>query len=111
MIHLAKTCDIMRSPYPNLLNIDQPHKTIVFERAGLVFIFNWHPTLSIPDYAFPVPEPGTYRIILCSDDEQFGGHQRLNTHLDYPAIPGPEGTGVARIYNINRALIVLKKYH
>ncbi len=111
MIHLAKTCDIMRSPYPNLLNIDQPHKTIVFERAGLVFIFNWHPTLSIPDYAFPVPEPGTYRIILCSDDEQFGRHQRLNTHLDYPAIPGPEGTGVARIYNINRALIVLKKYH
>jgi 1,4-alpha-glucan branching enzyme len=109
MIRLVKEYNLLTAPWPRLFNLDHHNKTIVFERAGLIFIFNWHPTASIPDYAFPVPEPGDYKIVLCSDDFIFGGHGRVQHHITYHAIPGPEGMGVARIYNTNRTLIVLKK--
>ncbi|MGC8865941.1 MAG: alpha-amylase family glycosyl hydrolase [Bacteroidales bacterium] len=109
MIRLVRKYGILTAPWPRVLNFDHHNKTIVFERAGLIFIFNWHPTASIPDYAFPVPEPGDYKIVLCSDDFIFGGHGRIHHHITYHAIPGPDGMGVARIYNTNRTLIVLEK--
>jgi 1,4-alpha-glucan branching enzyme len=109
MIDMVTEHNTMQAPYPRQLNMDHHNKTMVFERGGLVFIFNWHPTRSLPDYAFPTPDSGKYKIILCSDDYQFGGHGRVHTLPDYPAIPGPDGGGVARIYNTNRTAIVLKK--
>jgi 1,4-alpha-glucan branching enzyme len=109
MIKLATDFQLMRSAYPVQLNLDHNNKTIVFERAGLVFIFNWHTSNSIPDYAFPVPEPGKYKVILCSDDWQFGGHGRIHSAINYVAFPGPDGKGVAKIYNTNRTVTVLQK--
>ena len=109
MLQLAKDYGIMEAAYPVELNMENSNKTIGFVRAGLVFIFNWHPRNSVPDYAFPVPEPGKYKILLCSDDWQFGGHGRLHAAIDYQAFPGPEGRGVAKIYNTNRTVTVLKK--
>ncbi|CAK7238941.1 MAG: alpha-1,4-glucan branching enzyme [Sporothrix thermara] len=52
-------------------------KVIVFERAGLLFIFNFHPSSSFSDYRVGVEQAGTYKIVLSSDDEQFGGHSRV----------------------------------
>ncbi|AAS52641.1 AEL044Wp [Eremothecium gossypii ATCC 10895] len=52
-------------------------KVISFERNGLVFIFNFHPTQSFTDYRIGVDEAGAYRIILNSDREEFGGHRRI----------------------------------
>lgn len=109
MIRLVQEQNTLNAPYPRQLNMDHHNKTMVFERGGLVFLFNWHPTRSLPDYAFPTPESGKYKIILCSDDYQFGGHGRVHTLPEYPAVPGPGGGGVARIYNTNRTAIVLKK--
>jgi len=51
-------------------------KVIVFERAGLLFACNLHPSRSLPDYPAGVQEPGEYRIVLDSDWEEFGGHNR-----------------------------------
>ena len=48
-------------------------KVLVFERAGLLWIFNFHPTNSFTDYRVGVDVPGTYRIVLDSDDPAFGG--------------------------------------
>lgn len=53
-------------------------KVIVFERAGLLFVFNFHPTSSFSDYRVGVEQAGTYKIVLSSDDEQFGGHKRVS---------------------------------
>jgi len=58
-------------------------KVIVFERAGLLFAFNFHPTKSFPDYRVGVEEPGKYKIVLDSDEEQFGGHSRLNHSTEF----------------------------
>ncbi|XP_014246618.1 1,4-alpha-glucan-branching enzyme [Cimex lectularius] len=58
-------------------------KIIVFERAGLVFAFNLHPTKSFPDYRVGVNEEGHYKIVLSSDDKEFGGHERLLKNILY----------------------------
>jgi len=61
-------------------------KVVVAERGGLLFIFNFHPTGSFPDYKVGVDTPGKYRIVLDSDDEAFGGHKRLNHATEYATL-------------------------
>lgn len=56
-------------------------KVIVFERAGLVFIFNLHPTKSFVDYPVGVQVPGIYRIALNTDSAHCGGHGRVQEAL------------------------------
>jgi 1,4-alpha-glucan branching enzyme len=51
---------------------------IAYERGGLVFIFNFHPTQSFVDYRIGVSKPGTYSIVLNSDGPEFGGFDRID---------------------------------
>lgn len=62
---------------------------IVFERAGLLFIFNCtlvppaeltvvHPTQSFTDYRVGVEVAGEYKVVLTSDERRFGGHDRID---------------------------------
>jgi len=39
-------------------------KIIAFERAGLLFIFNFHPTKSFSDYKFGIGEAGVL-VVFC----------------------------------------------
>jgi len=52
-------------------------KVIVFERAGLLWIFNFHPSSSFTDYRVGVDHAGTYRIVINTDDSAFGGLGRV----------------------------------
>jgi 1,4-alpha-glucan branching enzyme len=49
---------------------------IVFERAGLLFAFNFHPTRSYQDYLIEAPAGG-FTMIFTSEDPKYGGHNRL----------------------------------
>jgi 1,4-alpha-glucan branching enzyme len=62
-------------------------KVIVFERAGLLFIFNFHPTQSFADYRVGVEEPGEYHVVLSSDEKQFGGFDRVDLNTKYFTTP------------------------
>lgn len=62
-------------------------KVIVFERAGLVFIFNFHATESFSDYRIGIDTPGTYRIILDTDATDFGGFNRIDTNTRFFTTP------------------------
>lgn len=62
--------------YVSLKNEDD--KVIVFERAGLVFVFNFHPNKSFTDYRIGVDQPGTYTLVLDSDSPEFGGFGRID---------------------------------
>ncbi|GME98921.1 unnamed protein product [[Candida] boidinii] len=53
-------------------------KVIVYERNNKVFIFNFHPTQSYTDYRVGVEKSGCYKIVLNSDREEFGGHNRID---------------------------------
>jgi 1,4-alpha-glucan branching enzyme len=76
MIALAKKFNLLDPTGPNPLYEHSDHKVIIFERAGLVFAFNFHPHQSYSDYRFETP-PGTYQMILGSDSPEYGGHNRL----------------------------------
>jgi 1,4-alpha-glucan branching enzyme len=76
MIALAKRFHLFGSSAPMLLYENTNDKIIAFRRAGLLFAFNFHPTLSFTDYCFDAP-PGTYRMIFDSDSKEYGGHGRL----------------------------------
>lgn len=53
-------------------------KVIVFERAGLLWVFNFHPSQSFTDYRVGVDVAGTYKIVLSTDSKSFGGHGNID---------------------------------
>ncbi|KDR15603.1 1,4-alpha-glucan-branching enzyme [Zootermopsis nevadensis] len=62
-------------------------KVVAFERAELLFVFNFHPTQSFPDYRIGVEVPGEYRVVLDTDFEKYGGFYRVDSnvpHFTYP---------------------------
>lgn len=76
MQHLEEKYGWLHSPQAYVSLKNEVDKVLVFERAGLLWIFNFHPTKSFTDYRVGVDVPGTYRIVLDSDDAQFGGFGR-----------------------------------
>ncbi|CAG9980814.1 unnamed protein product [Clonostachys byssicola] len=62
-------------------------KVIVFERAGLVFIFNFHHASSFADYRIGIEVPGTYRIVLNSDSKEYGGFNRIDEETRFFTTP------------------------
>lgn len=96
---------VLHTPPARLLNLDQANQCLQFERGNLIFAFNFSPTESIADYAFPVEvKGGVYRLALSSDDSEFGGHQRVDTSLDYPV-----SNGKLSIYLPSRVALVFRK--
>lgn len=68
----------LHSPQAYVSLKNESDKVLVFERAGLLWIFNFHPTNSFADYRVGVEESGTYRIVLNSDSPEFGGFNRID---------------------------------
>jgi 1,4-alpha-glucan branching enzyme len=62
-------------------------KVIVFERAGVLFIFNFHPTESFADYRVGVEEAGKYKIVLNSDNKAYLGHGRVDEATEFFTTP------------------------
>ena len=61
--------------YVSLKN--EEDKVVVYERAGLLFVFNFHPTKSFTDYRVGIDEAGKYGIVLSSDEGRFGGFDNI----------------------------------
>lgn len=76
MLKMAKRFDLLNKGDADLLVVHQDDKLMAFRRAGLVFVFNFHPSASFTDYRIAVP-PGPYQWVLDSDALEYGGHGRL----------------------------------
>ncbi len=112
MIDLIRTYGVLTAGYPWNLLIDEQNKTLVFAHESLLFVFNWHPSVSIPDYELPVQHVGKYRPILSTDESRFGGQERQSMtteHFSYPVI-GDDGSQQPRIriYNTSRTATVYR---
>jgi len=59
---------------------DQADLVIAFRRRELLFVFNFHPSMSFTDYGLPV-DAGKYTTLLCSDDPEFGGFNRYDSKV------------------------------
>ncbi|KAK2529847.1 Gbe1 [Columba livia] len=73
----------LASPPAYVSEKHESNKVIAFERAGLIFIFNFHPYQSYVDYRVGIEIPGKYKILLDSDAAEYGGHQRLDHSTEY----------------------------
>jgi 1,4-alpha-glucan branching enzyme len=87
MVGLARRTGLLASPPARQLNIDSHNQCLVFERGDLVFAFNFHPVQSLPDYRFTAHRDGDFTVALSTDVTGFGGTERIDTRLHYPA-PG-----------------------
>lgn len=109
MLRLSKTYGLLEANFGKQVWMDQANKTIIFEKCGLLFVFNFHPSNSIPDYAFRIPLPGDYKLVLNSDSLAFGGHGRVDETAIHTSIFNPEeNSHTLKIYNINRTAQVFE---
>ncbi|KNC77737.1 1,4-alpha-glucan-branching enzyme [Sphaeroforma arctica JP610] len=58
-------------------------KLIIFERAGLLFVFNFHHSNSFPDYKVGTSLKGKLKVVLSSDDPEFGGFNRVDKSSEF----------------------------
>ncbi|KRT80562.1 hypothetical protein AMK59_7074, partial [Oryctes borbonicus] len=86
-------------------------KVIVFERAGLVFVFNFHSVKSFSDYKVGVDNKGCYKIVLSSDDTVYGGQNRIDTSVIHQTeCEGYAGRKYSmKVYIPSRTAIVLAR--
>eukprot|EP00048_Salpingoeca_helianthica_P021922 m.15211 g.15211 ORF g.15211 m.15211 type:complete len:745 (-) comp6629_c1_seq1:438-2672(-) len=86
-------------------------KILVFERAGLIFAFNFHATKSFTDYRVGAATPGKYKIVLSSDDTAYGGHQRLDAATDFftAEVPWHERPRSLQLYLPCRCAFILAR--
>ncbi len=61
---------------------------MVFERGGLVWVFNLHPTQSYTDYRIGAQNGGKYKMALNTDSKKYDGHGRVDESTEYHTTPG-----------------------
>ena len=90
------------------LALDNQKKTLVYQKGGAIFAFNFHPTQSYTDCFLPVGEAGEYAVILSTDDFRFGGQGRIS-HQCYTATQRPDGKIGFSLYLPSRTAAILRK--
>ncbi|EPQ26723.1 uncharacterized protein PFL1_05702 [Pseudozyma flocculosa PF-1] len=90
---------------------NESDRVVVFERADLLFIFNFHPTNSYTDYRVGVELPGKYKVLLDSDEKRFGGHDRVDHSVEYftTDMPWNGRANFLQVYLPTRTCLVLER--
>jgi 1,4-alpha-glucan branching enzyme len=111
MLDFVTTYCISNDINPKSLFIHEKDKLLAFKRKELVFLFNFHPTESFPNFNLPTGEKGSYKVIFNSDESRFGGYDRIPQDIIYCSKPlvELENTIGLTIYTPSRTALVLKK--
>ncbi|KAE8646063.1 1,4-alpha-glucan-branching enzyme 3, chloroplastic/amyloplastic [Cucumis sativus] len=68
---------ILTRSLPNVHHVNETTKVISYIRGPFLFIYNFHPTDSFERYSVGVEEAGEYRIILNTDEIEYGGQGNI----------------------------------
>ena len=104
MVALAK--HVLSDRGGRFLAKDDGRKVLCYERGGKVFVYNFHPTASYPDYELTNLPAGRYRVELDTDEGRFGGFARISHTQQYEALPLDDRCGF-KIYLPSRTALVL----
>lgn len=107
MVDMAKKNRILTGQ-DRQLYLSNGEKLLVYQKGGAVLAFNFDPTRSYDGCFLPMPEAGDYRVILATDDYQFGGHGRIY-HQTYTAETQPDGRVGLKLYLPSRTAVVLTR--
>ncbi len=97
------------SAKPNSLFIDDQKKVLVYERKGLIFVFNFNPSASYDGYYVTVPEQGKFKVAISTDGTDFGGYGRIDEKYVYSSEKDDVGIQKIRIYLPARTALCLEK--
>ncbi|MDP4186325.1 MAG: alpha amylase C-terminal domain-containing protein, partial [Bacteroidota bacterium] len=89
---------------------NQQDQVLAFSRGDYLFVFNFNPVTSFTGYGIPM-EASKYKIVLTTDDPQFGGFDRIDTSSAYYALPQfhHADTYFLNLYLPARTAMVLEK--
>lgn len=108
LMHQTSICDAWNESYITAPVLDDIRMIGVFHRNGIVLITNTSPLCSIDDLWVPVPVAGAYRVILSTENEQYGGYARIDENMTYHSLEVDGGTYV-RIYAPSMSAIYLSQ--
>ena len=83
MIHTESEFEFLATKDNYMTLAHEDDKIIIFERGNLVFIFNFHPTKSFEHYRVGTKWGCDHICVLDTDEERFGGHERLRYGHDH----------------------------
>lgn len=112
MLALVKNTPNFFAKRPEFIHENIQDQILIFERAGLYFVFSFNPTHSFPDYGFFVPE-GNYKVVLSVDSTKFGGLNRIDETMIYKTMAITSNERYAeyllKLYIPTQTCIVLQK--
>ncbi|MBR4867670.1 MAG: alpha amylase C-terminal domain-containing protein [Clostridia bacterium] len=92
----------------NCIWLDQKKHLMIFERNGLLFVFNLHPTWSQESvFVHTGRKRNGYQVVFTSDDSAYGGQNRVDHNYVYHSQKDEFGYGF-RMYVPCRTVVVLK---
>ena len=106
MVKLTKENKLFSQRMGDLRLMKAPEQTLVYERSGLLFAFNFHSTNSLSNVLVPVGRDTDYQVILTTDDGKYGGWDRV-THTTCP-VKKFDGQNYVELYLPARTGVVLK---
>ena len=106
LITLASKWGIPDGKDEFLLHCDEGTKVLAWLRGKLVFVVNFHPDRSFPDYRIPAA-PGTYRTVLDTDLAKYGGFDRQSPDIEHHTLPDRIQRHFLSLYLPSRAGLVL----
>lgn len=110
MIELAGLAGLLEDRNLRLVAEHCDDKVLAFQRAGLLFIFNFHHDKSYTDYALAAFAK-EYRLVLDTDSVCFGGHARVMPNQTYFAKVDQSQRAVIKAYLPSRTALVLRERH
>ena len=94
---------------PISLYIDDTKHVIVYSRGDILFAFNFHPTDAYESCPIKTLSTGTYEPVLSTDNETFGGFNRIQEDYIYHSERKNDGTYGFSMYLPSRTAVCLKK--
>ena len=89
------------------LYVDNLGKWMAYKKGTGIYVFNFHPTESHTGCFVPVPESGSYKVVMSTDDFCFGGFGRVY-HEVYETVERDGKIGLL-LYLPSRTAMVLEK--
>lgn len=108
IIKLARKERFIENSFPQKLYSHCDNQILAVRRGQLIFIFNFHPFMSFPEYYID-GETGIYKLILNTDETRFGGQGRIAPGQEFSSLNIANGRQGIKVYIPCRTAIVLRQ--
>lgn len=89
--------------------MDEQHKLLAYKKGDYIYLFNFSPFNSYPNFFLPTRDEGRYRAVFSSDRPKYGGQGRIDEEYVYTA-KSVFGLGVGfEVYTPSRTAVVFKR--